>query len=82
MDEARVFQTYLLSFCRLQHTSHVIIWSVQGGGKSLCVDVGCGSGQSTEIYADHFDQVIGLDVSQEQLDAARVRNTRPNLSYR
>lgn len=79
--------SHLLSFCCLKQAKYVIIWSVnqlpvQGDGTSLCVDVGCGSGQSTGIYADHFKQVIGLDISQEQLDAARVRNTRPNVSYR
>ncbi|KAK4304751.1 hypothetical protein Pmani_011942 [Petrolisthes manimaculis] len=51
-------------------------------GSSLCVDVGCGSGQNTHLYADHFKHVVGVDVSVDQLDAARVTNTRTNVSYR
>ncbi|CAL1546808.1 unnamed protein product [Lymnaea stagnalis] len=33
----------------------------------LAVDVGCGSGQSTLPLAKHFKQVIGVDVSEQQL---------------
>lgn len=31
------------------------------------VDVGCGNGQLTRLLADHFDQVIGLDPSADQV---------------
>ncbi|XP_064096369.1 putative methyltransferase DDB_G0268948 [Macrobrachium nipponense] len=34
----------------------------------LCVDVGCGSGQSTEQLATSFERVIGVDVSPDQLE--------------
>lgn len=37
---------------------------------SLCVDVGCGSGQATVALADHFQRVIGVDPSQSQVDHA------------
>lgn len=33
----------------------------------LAVDVGCGTGQLTAQLADHFDRVIGLDPSADQL---------------
>lgn len=48
----------------------------------LCVDVGCGSGQSTEQLATSFENVIGVDVSPDQLELARSRNTFKNISYR
>lgn len=34
---------------------------------ALAVDVGCGNGQLTRQLADHFDRVIGLDPSADQL---------------
>ena len=35
---------------------------------TLAVDVGCGTGQATLALAQHFDKVIGIDPSKEQLD--------------
>lgn len=35
--------------------------------RSLAVDVGCGSGQLTRLLAMHFDQVLGLDPSADQV---------------
>uniref|UniRef100_A0A1B6L1X8 Methyltransferase type 11 domain-containing protein n=2 Tax=Graphocephala atropunctata TaxID=36148 RepID=A0A1B6L1X8_9HEMI len=46
------------------------------------LDVGCGSGQSTEILAPYFEQVIGLDNSEEQLSQARKTTKYQNVSYR
>ncbi|KAF2365665.1 Methyltransferase type 11 [Trinorchestia longiramus] len=40
---------------------------------TLLVDVGCGSGQSTHQFASYFDRVIGIDVSQDQLNVARQK---------
>ncbi len=47
-------------------------------GKGLAVDVGCGNGQLAVLLAPHFDQVIGIDPSQSQLDHAVMAD---NLSY-
>ncbi|XP_076434639.1 putative methyltransferase DDB_G0268948 [Babylonia areolata] len=47
---------------------------------SLAIDVGCGSGQSTIPLTDHFQKVIGLDVSDEQISKAPTHV--PNLSFR
>lgn len=38
--------------------------------RKLAVDVGAGSGQLTAQLANHFDRVIGVDVSQAQLSKA------------
>ncbi|MGQ9369516.1 class I SAM-dependent methyltransferase [Azospirillum sp. ST 5-10] len=44
------------------------------------VDVGCGNGQLTQRLADHFDEVVGLDPSADQIANAaaheRVRYVR------
>ncbi|XP_077998828.1 putative methyltransferase DDB_G0268948 [Glandiceps talaboti] len=47
----------------------------------LAIDVGCGSGQSTRFLSDHFETVIGCDVSKAQLDAAKDRETPRNVKY-
>lgn len=48
----------------------------------LAVDVGCGSGQTTLHLAPHFDQVIGMDISEAQINEARkVADLPGNVSY-
>jgi SAM-dependent methyltransferase len=53
------------------------------------LDFGCGAGRLTHALADHFDQVIGLDIAPSMIDVARrlhagVRNVefRVNASNR
>lgn len=36
-------------------------------GRQLAVDVGCGSGQLTQLLARHFDRVVGVDPSADQI---------------
>lgn len=43
------------------------------------LDVGCGSGQSTELLAGYFKRVIGSDVSQAQLTQAEARRDEKKL---
>ena len=37
----------------------------------MAVDVGCGTGQATLALADHFDSVLGVDISENQISEAR-----------
>nr|XP_002121710.1 putative methyltransferase DDB_G0268948 [Ciona intestinalis] len=46
------------------------------------VDVGCGSGQSTEVFAPYFDQVTGVDPSEKQIELARSGNKFANVEYK
>lgn len=46
---------------------------------ALAVDVGCGNGQLTLQLARHFDQVLGLDPSAEQIAHAAAH---PRVAYR
>jgi 2-polyprenyl-3-methyl-5-hydroxy-6-metoxy-1,4-benzoquinol methylase len=48
----------------------------------LAVDVGCGSGQSTQVLSPHFSRVVGLDVSEAQIKIAAKNNTRNEVEYR
>lgn len=60
----------------------MVIWQA-GGVAELCVDLGCGSGQSAGPLAPHFASVVGVDVSQPQLDvAAQELKHLPNVSFR
>ena len=47
----------------------------------LMVDVGCGSGQSTNVFQPYFKEIIGIDVSLEQLNQAKKQNKFDNIKY-
>ncbi|XP_039262316.2 uncharacterized protein LOC120338397 [Styela clava] len=45
------------------------------------LDVGCGCGQSTYIFADYFKSIVGIDISEAQIEQARKLNQFENISY-
>ena len=46
-------------------------------------DLGCGTGAMASILAPHVKQVIGVDASEEMLDAAKARNAgASNIEWR
>ncbi|KAH7958356.1 hypothetical protein HPB49_001008 [Dermacentor silvarum] len=47
----------------------------------VCVDVGCGPGQSTERFCPHFRKVVGTDISETQISIARAACTAKNVSF-
>lgn len=47
-------------------------------GRALAVDVGCGNGQLTGHLAQHFDKVLGLDPSADQITHA---TPHPRVEY-
>ena len=54
---------------------------IQPGCKNpLAVDLACGTGISTVPLAEHFDRVIGIDLSQAQIDNAK--KDLPNIQFR
>uniref|UniRef100_A0A673H5K0 Zgc:162396 n=1 Tax=Sinocyclocheilus rhinocerous TaxID=307959 RepID=A0A673H5K0_9TELE len=48
----------------------------------LAVDLGCGTGQNSRTLMAYFEQVVGIDVSESQVEQARAVPGFPNLSYR
>ncbi|XP_013389867.1 putative methyltransferase DDB_G0268948 [Lingula anatina] len=46
------------------------------------IDVGCGSGQFTQLLAPHFKQVTGIDISANQVSEAIKGNHRKNITYK
>ncbi|XP_038643818.1 putative methyltransferase DDB_G0268948 [Scyliorhinus canicula] len=49
---------------------------------TLAVDIGCGSGQSTRGLASYFDKVVGIDMSEAQIEEAKKVDGPDNVSYR
>ncbi len=41
------------------------------GPYDLAVDVGCGTGQATTLLCKHFKQVLGYDISENQIKQAK-----------
>lgn len=46
------------------------------------VDVGCGSGQSTQVLAPFFKSVVGVDNSESQITHAVQKNTFQHITYK
>lgn len=47
--------------------------------KESALDFACGTGRITNLLADYFPEVVGVDVSASMLEVAR---SRPNILYR
>lgn len=45
------------------------------------IDVGCGDGAQTAAIAQHFSQVIGVDVAPQALERARAQHSGPGIQY-
>jgi SAM-dependent methyltransferase len=50
-------------------------------GSASVLEVGCSIGVFTELLAAQFEQVTGIDISQEALALAARRHSRPNIRY-
>ena len=47
-----------------------------------CLDIACGSGQSTRILAEmNPAELVGLDIAEPMIEIARQLNTHPNCRY-
>lgn len=45
------------------------------------LDLGCGTGRPTVLLADHFAEVLAVDISAPMVDFARQRHPRANITY-
>ncbi|XP_072496662.1 putative methyltransferase DDB_G0268948 isoform X2 [Notamacropus eugenii] len=53
----------------------------KGKPYDLAVDVGCGSGQSTQVLVPHFARVLGTDISEAQIQQAKQTHSPSQVSY-
>ncbi|XP_061197780.1 putative methyltransferase DDB_G0268948 [Saccostrea echinata] len=51
------------------------------GSLDTAVDVGCGTGLSTLPLCKYFNKVIGVDVSETQINTARTTHRQSNLMF-
>nr|CAB3262784.1 uncharacterized protein LOC100183251 [Phallusia mammillata] len=51
------------------------------GKYDMLLDVGCGGGQATQLFASDFKKVVGIDVSQNQIDDANRKNCYDHVKY-
>ena len=49
---------------------------------ALVVDLGCGTGLSTRPWSERAENVIGIDPSEDMLEAARAATSATNITYR
>ncbi|CAK8694822.1 putative methyltransferase DDB_G0268948 [Clavelina lepadiformis] len=47
----------------------------------LMVDVGCGSGQATNIFPSYFKKIVGVDASENQIKCATEQNKFDHIQY-
>jgi len=45
------------------------------------LDVGCGSGQATNIFQLYFKKILGIDINLEQIKQAKKQNSYDNIRY-
>ncbi|KAM5151700.1 uncharacterized protein ACMZJ9_009942 [Mantella aurantiaca] len=50
--------------------------------RGFAVDVGCGTGQNTRVLSPHFKKVLGIDLSNAQIEEAKNAPGSPNVTYR
>ncbi|XP_073490891.1 putative methyltransferase DDB_G0268948 isoform X2 [Aquarana catesbeiana] len=47
----------------------------------FAVDVGCGTGQNTKILSQYVKKVLGIDISEAQIEEAKKASGSPNVTY-
>lgn len=82
-NHAAVYQKY--RFIPPTELKNIIIQYLdkkKGQPHVLAVDLGCGTGQHSQLLAPHFKEVVGMDVSESQVEEARAVPGFPNVTYR
>ncbi|XP_071756919.2 putative methyltransferase DDB_G0268948 [Centroberyx gerrardi] len=82
-DHASIYQKY--RFVPPDELKEIILQYMdkkKGQPHVLAVDLGCGTGQNSQLLAPHFQEVVGMDISECQLEEARAVPGYPNITYR
>jgi 2-polyprenyl-3-methyl-5-hydroxy-6-metoxy-1,4-benzoquinol methylase len=63
-------------------TSPVRSWLVeQLPPGTRAIDIGCGGGNNCGMLAEHYDEVVGVDISRRMLDIAATKPSRIPVRY-
>ncbi|KAM7407752.1 hypothetical protein PAMA_003483 [Pampus argenteus] len=82
-DHASIYQKY--RFTPPDELKNIILQYLdtkKGQPHVLAVDLGCGTGQNSRLLAPNFQEVVGIDISDCQLEEARAVPGYPNITYR
>ncbi|XP_041663349.1 putative methyltransferase DDB_G0268948 [Cheilinus undulatus] len=82
-EHASIYQQY--RFTPPDEVKNIILQYLdkkKGQPHVLAVDLGCGTGQNSRLLAPHFQEVVGIDISECQLEEARSVPGHPNITYR
>lgn len=82
-DHASIYQKY--RFTPPDELKKIILQYLdtkKGQPHVLAVDLGCGTGQNSRLLAPNFQEVVGIDISEGQLEEARAVPGYPNITYR
>ncbi|XP_053131323.1 putative methyltransferase DDB_G0268948 isoform X2 [Hemicordylus capensis] len=80
-EHAAFYQKYRFSPQENVQASVFSYLEKKGASFQLAVDVGCGSGQSTKMLAKRFEEVVGMDISEAQIEEAKQASHPSNISY-
>jgi len=47
----------------------------------ICIDVGCGNGQASLLFAQHFTRVVATDISDSQIKTAKSLGHPKNIEF-
>jgi SAM-dependent methyltransferase len=63
---------------RAQRRAHLVAQGAQLKPGTRALEIGCGTGLYTQMFADSGASIIAVDISAELLDKARMRNLPPD----
>ncbi|CAK6964412.1 putative methyltransferase DDB_G0268948 [Scomber scombrus] len=82
-DHASIYQKYRIT--PPEELKNIILQYLdtkKGQPHVLAVDLGCGTGQNSRLLAPNFQEVVGIDISECQLEEARAVPGYSNITYR
>ncbi len=76
----RVAEGYDFMESVFHNNDFFLSWMPNRRGRAL--DIGCGSGITAFALASHFEEIVGIDISETMLDIAKHRRALPNIQYK
>ena len=69
------------SLSRNNLLEHLARYRLLPGGDFKVLDLGCGAGHGSNLLAEKYSQVTGLDISIDAIDYAKKNWSRPNIDF-